>query len=61
MTWRSGTKPYILESEEDVLNAQAQGLVDLVKTNIVINCPVVYTLWRKAALGYAHRTHDTSH
>lgn len=43
VTWKSGTKPYILKSEEAVLSAQAQGLVDIVKTNIVINCPVIYT------------------
>lgn len=43
VTWKSGTTPYILKSEEDVLNAQSQGLVDIVKTNIVINCPVIYT------------------
>jgi hypothetical protein len=43
VTWRSGTTPYILKSEEDVLNAQAQGLLDIVKTTIVINCPVMYT------------------
>jgi hypothetical protein len=43
VTWRSGTTPYILKSEEDVLDAQSKGLVDIVKTNIVINCPVIYT------------------
>jgi len=43
VTWNSGTTPHILKSEEDVLNARAQGLVAIVKTNIVINCPVMYT------------------
>jgi hypothetical protein len=43
VTWKSGTTPYILKSEEEVLNAQSQGLVDIVKTNIVIDCPVIYT------------------
>jgi hypothetical protein len=43
VTWKSGTTPYTLKSEEEVLNAQSQGLVDIVKTNIVVNCPVVYT------------------
>jgi len=43
VTWKSGTTPYTLKSEEEVLNAQSQGLVDIVKTNIVVNCPVIYT------------------
>jgi len=43
VTWNFGTTPHILKSEEDVLNARAQGLVAIVKTNIVINCPVMYT------------------
>ena len=43
VTWRSGTKPYVLKSEEDVLDAQAKGLVDIVQTDIVVNCPVIYT------------------
>jgi hypothetical protein len=43
VTWRSGTTPYTLKSEEEVLNAQSQGLVDIVKTNIVVNCPVIFT------------------
>lgn len=43
VTWNSGTAPYVLKSEEDVLNAQSAGLVTIVKTNIVVNCPVIYT------------------
>lgn len=43
VTWRSETTPHLLKSEEDVLNAQSQGLVDIIKTNIVVNCPVIYT------------------
>jgi hypothetical protein len=43
VTWKSGTTPHVLKSEEEVLSAQAQGSVTIVKTNIVINCPVVYT------------------
>jgi hypothetical protein len=43
VTWKSGITPHILKSEEDVLNAQSQGLVTIVKTNIVLNCPVIYT------------------
>ena len=43
VTWNSGTTPYVLKSEEDVLSARDQGLLTIVKTNIVINCPVIYT------------------
>jgi hypothetical protein len=43
VTWKSGTTPYTLKSEEEVLNAQSQGLVEIVKTNIVVNCPVIFT------------------
>ncbi len=43
VTWNSGTTPYTLKSEEEVLKAQDQGLVTIVKTNIVVNCPVIYT------------------
>lgn len=43
VTWNSGTTPHVLKSEEEVLNARDQGLVTIVKTNIVVNCPVIYT------------------
>lgn len=43
VTWNSGTTPHVLKSEEEVLNAQSQGLVTILKTNIVVNCPVIYT------------------
>lgn len=43
VTWKAGTSPHVLKSEEEVLNARDQGLVTIVKTNIVINCPVIYT------------------
>ncbi len=43
VTWNSGTTPHTLKSEEEVLNARDQGLVTVVKTNIVVNCPVIYT------------------
>ena len=41
VTWKAS--PHVLKSEEEVLNAQSQGLVEIVKTNIVLNCPVIYT------------------
>jgi hypothetical protein len=43
VTWNPGKSPHILKSEEELLNAHAQGLVTIVKTNIVVNCPVIYT------------------
>jgi hypothetical protein len=43
VTWNQGTNPYVLKSEEDVKTAEANGLVTIVKTNIVVNCPVIYT------------------
>lgn len=43
VTWKSGATPHILKSEEDVLAAATAGLVTVTKTNIVVNCPVVFT------------------
>jgi hypothetical protein len=43
VTWKSGATPHVLKSEEEALNAQSQGLVTIFKTNIVVNCPVIYT------------------
>lgn len=43
VTWNPGTTPHVLTSEEEVLDAQSRGLVTIDKTNIVINCPVIYT------------------
>ena len=43
VTWNSGTTPHVLKSEEEVLSARDQGLVTIVKTNIVVNCPLIYT------------------
>jgi hypothetical protein len=43
VTWNPGTTPHVLKSEEEVLSAQDEGLVTIVKTNIVVNCPVIYT------------------
>jgi hypothetical protein len=64
VTWRSGTTPYKLKSEEEVLNAQSQGLVDIVKTNIVVNCPVIFTpyggLLPTAKIIEDHKDNDNS-
>ena len=43
VTWAAGTKPHVLRSEKAVKDAAANGLVTLVKTNIVVNCAVIYT------------------
>lgn len=43
VTWNPGTTPRVLTSEEDVLGSRDDGEVTLVKTNIVVNCPVIYT------------------
>jgi hypothetical protein len=43
VTWRPGTTPHILKSEEELFAARDAGLVVLQKTDIVLNCPVIYT------------------
>jgi hypothetical protein len=43
VTWNTGTTPRLLTSEEDVLEARDNGEVTLTKTNIVLNCPVIFT------------------
>jgi hypothetical protein len=43
VTWNQGTTPHTLTSEEEVLAAAASGMVTIVKTNIVVNCPVIFT------------------
>lgn len=43
VTWNQGKTPHTLTSEEEILTAKTAGLVTVVKTNIVVNCPVIYT------------------
>lgn len=43
VTWNSGIAPRVLTSEEEVKGARDNGEVTLAKTNIVVNCPVVFT------------------
>jgi hypothetical protein len=43
VTWRPGITPHILKSEEELFAARDAGLVVLQKTDIVLNCPVIYT------------------
>ena len=42
VTWRAGRTPYVLRSEEAVLDAAEKGAVELATTRIVINCPIVH-------------------
>lgn len=41
VTWN--TTPRLLMSEQQILNAEQQGLLSVVKTGIVVNCPVIFT------------------
>ncbi len=43
VTWNAGVKQVTITSEAQALKAQADGLVTIVKTRIVVNCPVIYT------------------
>lgn len=43
VTWLPGATPQLLRSEAEVLAMKAAGKVSVTKTNIVINCPVLYT------------------
>jgi len=43
VTWRSGTTPRALRSEDEVRAAEAAGEVTVEATNIVVNCSVVHT------------------
>lgn len=42
VTWAASSKPYLLRSEEDLLAAEEKGLLSIGKSNIVVNCPVVF-------------------
>jgi len=43
VTWNPGTTPHTLTSEEEVLAAEAAGMVTIEQTDIVVNCPVIFT------------------
>ena len=43
VTWVNAGQAHVLTSEEDVLAAVAAGEVTLTKTNIVVNCPIIYS------------------
>lgn len=43
VTWLSGATPRILRSEEEVLDAEDHGLVSITRTDLVVNCPVIFS------------------
>jgi len=43
VTWNNGVTPHVLKSEEEIFAARDAGQVTLQKTNIVVNCPIIYT------------------
>jgi len=43
VTWANGVTPHLLTSEMQVLAEAQAGKVAISQTNIIINCPVVYT------------------
>lgn len=43
VTWKNTQEARILKSEKEVLAAKADGMVDIKKTKIVVNCPVVFS------------------
>ncbi len=43
VTWNGGAKPRVLKSEEEILDAKAKGELTVTKTNVVINCPIIFT------------------
>ncbi len=42
ITWNAGSKARTLKSEEEILAAAKSGEVTITKTNVVINCPIVF-------------------
>ncbi len=43
VTWLPGTSPRTLRSSDEVLEAADRGLVSVTATDIVVNCPIVYS------------------
>lgn len=41
--WLPGKQPRVLKSEEEVLAAEDAGELKIEKTNIIVNCPVVFS------------------
>ena len=42
VTWNAGSTQRLLKSEDDILAAAKNGEVTVTKTNIVINCPIIF-------------------
>lgn len=40
--WAADATPHLLRSEEEILAAEEKGLLTVVKSNIVVNCPVIF-------------------
>jgi len=62
VTWKEGTTPRLLRSEQEVLAAETAGEVTIMQTNIVVNCPVIFTpeggLLPTAKIKIRHRKYD---
>ena len=43
VTWNTAATPSLLRSEADVLAMQTAGRLTIQKTNVVVNCPILYT------------------
>jgi hypothetical protein len=43
VTWLPGHEPRVLRSEEEVLAAAEKGEVSIEQTNVVVNCPVIFS------------------
>ena len=43
VTWNQGTTPHILKSESEIQAARTAGLIMITKTDIIVNCPVIFT------------------
>ncbi|HJZ99014.1 MAG TPA: hypothetical protein VKE70_21035 [Candidatus Solibacter sp.] len=43
VTWNAGSTPQVLRSEQEVLAMQRAGNVTISKTNIIVNCSIVWT------------------
>jgi hypothetical protein len=42
VTWAAGATPHVLRAEEEILDAEEKGQLSIAKSNIVVNCPVVF-------------------
>lgn len=41
VVWNDASKAYDLKSEGAILDAQAEGLITITRTNVVLNCPIL--------------------